>query len=169
MITKEKSPMRVLFLRDHEISGLGPAGADPLTVGVRAAGRVGPGRTARWGIWCRAGGRGACPGPGASTIWPPDTAAALSLSRSAGTAKDLSAANPVGHTTRRPGGLPGPGSPRPAHALHRLQTDEGTWPARLRAPGDIVDRKARRILSVVATVPCSEVRCGEDGASGAAA
>jgi hypothetical protein len=27
MITKEKSPMRVLFFRDHEISGLGPAAA----------------------------------------------------------------------------------------------------------------------------------------------
>jgi hypothetical protein len=27
MITKEKSPMRVLFFRDHEISGLRPAGA----------------------------------------------------------------------------------------------------------------------------------------------
>jgi hypothetical protein len=25
MITKEKSPMRVLFFRDHEISGLRPA------------------------------------------------------------------------------------------------------------------------------------------------
>ena len=46
--------MRVLFIRDHEISGLGPAGPDPLTVGVRAAG---PGRTARPGSWCRAGGR----------------------------------------------------------------------------------------------------------------
>ena len=41
MITKEKSPMRVLFFRDHEISGFGPPGADPLTVGVRAAGRPG--------------------------------------------------------------------------------------------------------------------------------
>ncbi|MFY9864292.1 MAG: SAM-dependent methyltransferase [Trebonia sp.] len=47
MITKEKSPMRVLFFRDHEISGLRPA------------------------------------------------AAARSLSRSAGAAKDLSAANPA--------------------------------------------------------------------------
>jgi hypothetical protein len=27
MITKEKSPMRVLFFRDHEISGLRPAAA----------------------------------------------------------------------------------------------------------------------------------------------
>jgi hypothetical protein len=34
MITKEKHPMRVLFFRDHEISGLGPAGPDPLTAGV---------------------------------------------------------------------------------------------------------------------------------------
>jgi len=57
MITKEKHPMRVLFFRDHEISGLGPPGAEPLTVGVRAAGRAGPGRTARPGSWCRAGGR----------------------------------------------------------------------------------------------------------------
>jgi hypothetical protein len=38
MITKEKSPMRAFFFRDHEISRLGPAGADPLTVGVRGAG-----------------------------------------------------------------------------------------------------------------------------------
>ena len=30
--------------------GLGPAGPDPLTVGVRAAGQAGPGRTARPGI-----------------------------------------------------------------------------------------------------------------------
>ena len=28
-----------------------------------AAAKQGPGRTARPGIWCRAGGRGACPGP----------------------------------------------------------------------------------------------------------
>jgi hypothetical protein len=27
MITKEKSPLRALFFRDHEISGLGPAAA----------------------------------------------------------------------------------------------------------------------------------------------
>jgi hypothetical protein len=33
MITKEKSPMRVLFFRDHEISGLRPAAA-PLRVGL---------------------------------------------------------------------------------------------------------------------------------------
>jgi hypothetical protein len=46
MITKKKHPMRVLFFRDHEISGLRPA-------------------------------------------------AALSLSRPAGAAKDLSAADPV--------------------------------------------------------------------------
>ena len=26
--------MRAIFFRDHEISGLGPAGPDPLTVGV---------------------------------------------------------------------------------------------------------------------------------------
>jgi hypothetical protein len=32
MITKEKSPMRVLFFRDHEISGLRPAG-DVVRVG----------------------------------------------------------------------------------------------------------------------------------------
>jgi hypothetical protein len=30
MITKEKHPMRVLFFRDHEISGLGPAGTSAL-------------------------------------------------------------------------------------------------------------------------------------------
>jgi len=30
MITKEKSPMRVLFFRDHEISGLRPAAAPSL-------------------------------------------------------------------------------------------------------------------------------------------
>jgi hypothetical protein len=55
MITKEKHPMRVLFFRDHEISGLGPAGPDPLTAGGRAAGRAGPGMTARPGSWRRAG------------------------------------------------------------------------------------------------------------------
>jgi hypothetical protein len=33
MITKEKHPMRVLFFRDHEISGLRPAAA-PSPVGV---------------------------------------------------------------------------------------------------------------------------------------
>jgi hypothetical protein len=27
MIAKEKHPIRVLFFRDHEISGLGPGGA----------------------------------------------------------------------------------------------------------------------------------------------
>jgi hypothetical protein len=32
MITKEKSPMRALFFRDHEISGLRPAAA-PSPVG----------------------------------------------------------------------------------------------------------------------------------------
>jgi hypothetical protein len=32
MITKKNRPMRAIFLRDHEISGLGPAGADlPVT------------------------------------------------------------------------------------------------------------------------------------------
>jgi hypothetical protein len=35
--------MRAIFFRDHEITGLEPAGADPLTVGVRGAGRAGPG------------------------------------------------------------------------------------------------------------------------------
>jgi hypothetical protein len=81
MITKEKHPVRVLFFRDHEISGLGPAGADPLTVGVR--GRAG----------LRGRASGAAPGDGeraqagSSTIRPPDTAAALSLSRSAGRPK----------------------------------------------------------------------------------
>ena len=40
-----------------------------------------------------------------------------------------------------PEDYPGPGSPRPAHAPHRPPTGNGTWPARLRAPGDIVDRK----------------------------
>jgi hypothetical protein len=34
MITKENRPVRTIFFRDHEISGLGPAGPDPLTVGV---------------------------------------------------------------------------------------------------------------------------------------
>jgi hypothetical protein len=29
MITKEKSPLRALFFRDHEISGLWPAGRPP--------------------------------------------------------------------------------------------------------------------------------------------
>ena len=92
-------PMRVLFFRDHEISGLGRASADPAEAGVRAAGRAGPGREA--GEDCAAGqlvprrGTGSVPRPGASTIWPPDTAAALSLSRPAGAARDLSAANPV--------------------------------------------------------------------------
>ena len=33
--------MRAIFFRDHEISGLGQAGADPLTVGARAANRNG--------------------------------------------------------------------------------------------------------------------------------
>ena len=33
--------------------------------------------------------------PGAGTSWPPDTGRGLSLSRPAGAAKDLSAANPV--------------------------------------------------------------------------
>jgi hypothetical protein len=28
MITKKNLPMRAIFFRDHEISGLGPAGAD---------------------------------------------------------------------------------------------------------------------------------------------
>jgi hypothetical protein len=35
--------MRVLFFRDHEISRLGPASADPAEVGVRAAGAGGAG------------------------------------------------------------------------------------------------------------------------------
>jgi hypothetical protein len=39
MITKKNRPMRAIFLRDHEISELRPTGLDPLTVGVRAAGR----------------------------------------------------------------------------------------------------------------------------------
>jgi hypothetical protein len=30
MITKKNLPMHAIFFRDHEISGLGPAGADPL-------------------------------------------------------------------------------------------------------------------------------------------
>jgi hypothetical protein len=34
MITKKNRPMRAIFFRDHEISGLGPADADSLTVGV---------------------------------------------------------------------------------------------------------------------------------------
>ncbi|MFY9864604.1 MAG: hypothetical protein WAK58_12375, partial [Trebonia sp.] len=38
MITKKNRPMRAIFFRDHEISGLRPTAADPLTVGVRGAG-----------------------------------------------------------------------------------------------------------------------------------
>jgi hypothetical protein len=63
MITKKNLPLRAIFFRDHEISGLGPAGADPLTLGVRAAGLAGPGRTARSGIWCRDRGTGSVPRP----------------------------------------------------------------------------------------------------------
>jgi hypothetical protein len=36
MITKEKHPMRVLFLRDHEISGPGPAVAPSPDAKVKA-------------------------------------------------------------------------------------------------------------------------------------
>jgi hypothetical protein len=40
MITKKNRPMRAIFFRDHEISEV-RAGPDPLTAGVRAAGRRG--------------------------------------------------------------------------------------------------------------------------------
>ncbi len=82
--------MRALFFRDHEINGLGPAGADPLrwACGLR-------GRRGRGGLRGRASGvapgTGSAPKPGAGTTGPPDTAAALSLSRPAGAANDLSA------------------------------------------------------------------------------
>jgi hypothetical protein len=49
MITEEKTPMRVLFFRDHEISGLEAAGGDILAGAVRAAGRAGLKRIARPG------------------------------------------------------------------------------------------------------------------------
>jgi len=78
----------------HEISGLGPAGADPLTVGVRAAGQAGPGRTARPGSWCRAGGRERAQARSQHYL-AADTATAWSLGRPARAARDLSAANPA--------------------------------------------------------------------------
>jgi hypothetical protein len=94
MITKKNLPMRAIFFRDHEISGLGPAGADPLRWACKLRGGRGRGGL-RGRVSGAALGTGSVPRPGASTGWPPDTAAALSLSRSAGAAKDLSAANPV--------------------------------------------------------------------------
>ena len=78
-----------------------------------SAGRRGPADGGRAGCGaggagehCAAGqlaprrGTGSVPRPGASTICPPDTAAALPLSRPAGAAKDLSAANPNGRGPR---------------------------------------------------------------------
>ena len=46
MITKEKSPIRVLFFRDHESSELRPPAARTRAGGVRALWRAGPERTA---------------------------------------------------------------------------------------------------------------------------
>src|SRR5580700_4505511 len=42
MITKEKSPMRELFFRDHEISGCGPPRGGHTARAVRPVGRAGP-------------------------------------------------------------------------------------------------------------------------------
>ena len=76
---------------------------------------------------------------------------------------------PSGHPTRGPEDYPGPGSPRPGHAPHRLLTGNGTWPARLRAPGDIVDRKGPPGVpddpSSSSAVPGRARRCPADPAA----